>query len=437
MISAQAYNIADGSVNKLGDSGQVENQKSVSTPSLDNAGILVYHNARKVNVFRVFASRRFLKGYILLGVAVLGVALLIYSLFLIRGLEEDTKSTSRIFARFCATLPGSEAGSDETEIIFDEVIRKIDFPVIYTDRNGNPQAWRNIGGEDPSVEKIGEIAKKLDSQGACIPLKVGQDSLLVGYVYYGIPRLTKLLRLAPVFLLGMTGFFIVIAFLGFRAIKDSEQNFVWLGMAKETAHQFGTPLSSLSGWIEYLKKKSDLGDIIIQMEHDLSRLYKVSSRFSRIGAQPKLTKKPLKPVLRSTVDYFRNRMGKNIVIKETYSDLPDVELDEELFSWAIENLVRNSRDAIDGSGVVEVSAETDHKRKCVVISVHDSGRGMSKEEQRKIFKPGYTTKEFGWGLGLPLAKRIIESHHNGKLRLKESQTGQGSTFQISIPVNEG
>lgn len=387
-------------------------------------------------MFGFLKSHRFLKGYILLGVAFLGVVLLIYSIFLIRGLEEDTKTTSRIFARFCAALPGSKASSEETEIIFDEVIRRIDFPVIFTDRNGRPQAWRNIGCENPSPEKIAEIAKKLNSERSPIPLKVGQDSLLVGYVYYGIPRLTKLLRLAPVFLLGITGFFIIIAFLGFKTIKDSEQNFVWLGMAKETAHQFGTPLSSLSGWIEYLKKRSDAKDIVGEMERDLSRLYQVASRFSRIGAQPKLAKKSLRPILESTADYFRERVGKNITIRENYSELPNVAVDEELFSWAIENLIRNSRDAIDGSGVVEISAQIGLKNKWVVISVRDNGRGMTKEEQRKVFKPGYTTKDFGWGLGLPLAKRIIESHHNGKLRLKESEVGKGSTFQILLPVDE-
>ncbi len=385
-------------------------------------------------MFGFFRSHRFLKGYILLGVAMLGVAVLIYTGFLIRGLEEDTKTKSRIYARFCAALPGSETGSDDTDIIFDEVVRRIDFPLVYTDKDGRPQGWRNVGCEDPSSEEMAKILQKLGSERPPIALRVGEDSLLLGYVYYGIPRLTKLLRLAPLFLVAMTGFFIVIAFLGFKTLKDSEQNFVWLGMAKETAHQFGTPLSSLSGWIEYLKTRSDSKDIITEMERDLSRLYRVSSRFSRIGAQPKLVRIQLRAILESTADYFRERVSKNIAIEEKYSELPDVAVDEELFSWAVENLVKNSQDAIDGRGVVRISTRLDSKRKWTIISIADSGRGMTKEEQRKVFKPGYTTKEFGWGLGLPLAKRIIESHHNGKLRLKDSEVGKGSTFQIFLPI---
>lgn len=379
-------------------------------------------------MFRFFRSHRFLKGYILLGVALLGAALLIYSVFLIRGLEEDTKTTSRIYARFCA-------GSEETEIIFDEVIRKIDFPVVFTDGNGKPQRWRNIDCEDPSQDEIAEIIQKLGSQRPPIAIMASGDSVVLGYVYYGIPRLTRLLRLAPVFLLAMTGFFVFMAFLGFKTLKDSEQNFVWLGMAKETAHQFGTPLSSLSGWIEYLKTRSDSKDVIPEMERDVSRLYRVASRFSGIGAQPKLTKRPVKLILENTVDYFRERVSKNIAIKEKYSELPDVAVDEELFSWAVENLIKNSQDAIDGSGVVKVSAEVDSRRRWMIINVTDNGRGMTKEEQRKAFKPGYTTKEVGWGLGLPLARRIIESHHKGKLKLKESEVGKGSTFQIFLPLH--
>ena len=360
----------------------------------------------------------------------MGIGLLIYSVFLIRGLEEDTRTTSRIYARFCA-------GSEETGIIFEEVIEKIDFPVVYTDGEGTVQSWRNIDCTDPSPEKIARIMTKLGSQRPPIPVKVGADSLLLGYVYYGIPRLTQLLRLAPVFVVGMMGFFVLMAFLGFKTVKESEQDFVWLGMAKETAHQFGTPLSSLSGWIEHLKKRSDAKEIVSEMERDLSRLYRVASRFSRIGAEPKLAKSFLGPILGNTADYFRERVGKKIVIREKYGELPAVEVDEELFAWAIENLVRNSRDAIDGKGTIELSAHTDAKGKWVVISVSDSGRGMTRDEQRRAFKPGYTTKEFGWGLGLPLAKRIVESYHNGKLELRESEVGKGSTFQILLPVHEG
>ena len=376
-------------------------------------------------MFDFLRSHRFLKQYIMVGAAFLGIGLLIYSVFLIRGLEEDTRTTSRIYARFCA-------GSEETGIIFEEVVEKIDFPVIYTDGDGAIQSWRNLDCEDPTADEIAGIMEELGSQRPPIPVKVGVDSLLLGYVYYGIPRLTQLLRLAPVFILAMMGFFAFMAFLGFKTVKESEQDFVWLGMAKETAHQFGTPLSSLSGWIEHLKKKSDAKEILVEMERDLSRLYRVASRFSRIGAEPKLTKNSLKPILENTVDYFGERVGKKIVIREEYGKLAAVEIDEELFAWAIENLIRNSRDAIDGKGAIELSAYTDSKRKCVVISVSDNGRGMTGEEQRRAFKPGYTTKEFGWGLGLPLAKRIVESHHNGKLKLKETSSLSAAIARIPM-----
>jgi signal transduction histidine kinase len=236
------------------------------------------------------------------------------------------------------------------------------------------------------------------------------------------------------------GLFLLISYLGFRSIKKSEQQFIWVGMAKETAHQLGTPLSSLMGWTELIKadlSKDNLNKTIPEMENDIMRLYKVAARFSQIGSQAELKKQDIITILSEVVNYFRRRlpqMGKKIDIIESYSKVAKVYMNKDLFEWVIENLIKNSLDAIEKEkGVIEISVGMlDDKSKKIFIDVRDNGKGINLQNRRRIFRPGYSTKKRGWGLGLNLSKRIIEEYHHGKLMIKDTKIGEGTCMRISI-----
>ena len=401
-------------------------------------------------------SRTMFKNYIFLGALIIALGSFVYTQSLVRRLEDASKTITKIFAEFYAkmSLPATATSSVETGIFFEEIVIKITFPVIFTDERGIPTAWRNIGispdvisreelaAVDPEnpprvLERVFNILTKLDSEHEPIPMNFGRR--VIGYVHYGESRAVRELRWAPLIQLVVMALFVIVGFLGFTAISASEENFIWAGMAKETAHQLGTPISSLMGWLEVLKdsgERKTKEEIISEMERDLARLESVTSRFNRIGSPPSFERKDLTSVLSEIADYFRLRLpkhGKNIEIVEHHEPIPEVDVDKELFSWAVENLVRNSLDAITGaSGKIEISARCSSSGPAVEIRVRDSGRGMSREEKRRAFMPGYTTKKFGWGLGLPLAKRIIENYHSGRLTIESSQPGKGTCFLIQM-----
>jgi len=400
------------------------------------------------------------KNYIFLGALVIALGSFLYTQSLVRRLEDASKTITRMFAEFYAkmSLPATATSSVETGIFFEEIVIKITFPVIFTDERGVPTAWRNIGispdvmsreelaAVDPEnpprvLERVFNIITKLDSEHEPIPMNFGRR--VIGYVHYGESRAVRELRWAPLVQLVAIALFVIVGFLGFRAIRVAEENFIWAGMAKETAHQLGTPISSLMGWLEALKdsgKRKTKEEIISEMERDLARLESVTSRFNRIGSPPTFERKDLANLLSETADYFRLRLPKHdkkIEIAEHHESTPEVDVDEELFSWAIENLVRNSLDAITTSpGKIEISTRRLSSGPVVEIRVRDSGRGMSRDEKKRAFMPGYTTKKFGWGLGLPLARRIIENYHGGRLLIESSQPGKGTCFLIQMRTQE-
>ena len=230
--------------------------------------------------------------------------------------------------------------------------------------------------------------------------------------------------------------FILIGYIGFSQIKKSEQRYIWVGMAKETAHQLGTPLSSLHGWIELLKENPQkLSKALKEMDADAQRLSKIALRFSQIGSFPALKETKIVEILKNTVIYFQKRLpqlNKKITILEKYTVSPVVKLNGELFEWVIENLIKNAIDSMEkDSGIITISLEkeADHY---IAIDVSDTGKGINSRDKTHIFKPGFSTKTRGWGLGLSLAKRIIEDYHGGKLFIKETRSGKGSTFRVLL-----
>jgi hypothetical protein len=398
------------------------------------------------------------RSYLFVGAASLVLVSLIYTTLLIRKLEEEPRIMSRVFARFCMTAAVPEVVGDvpETGIIFEEIIQKINFPVVVTDRNGVPLAWKNIGIEPypmtteqiqqwdslpPGDPLLGVKAAilKLDGENQPIPMMINSDSTVVGYVHYGDPRILKELGYIPFIQIGMIALFVWIGFIGFRAIKAGEERAVWVGLAREAAHQLGTPISSLMGWLTLLKDGIRAApEIIPEMENDLAHLEKVLNRFNQVGSIPKLAQSDINQLLHQAVGYFTHRaanMGKNIRFEENYDHDPAVLLNKDLFTWAVENLIKNAIDAIEDPGGV-ISVGTTVSAKKIEITISDNGRGILSGHQKKIFSPGFTTKALGWGLGLSLVRRIIEDYHQGRIKLINSRPGQGSTFLITLPLKK-
>jgi signal transduction histidine kinase len=224
----------------------------------------------------------------------------------------------------------------------------------------------------------------------------------------------------------------LISYMAFSNARRSEQNKVWTGMAKETAHQIGTPLSALMGWLGYLKEQYPKENAFGEMEKDIDRLTDITDRFSKIGSQPERTDKDLDDTIEKTVDYLRSRLGNKITLSLDMDGSRASNHNQQLISWVLENMIKNSADAMDGSGTISVEKRTQSNR--MIVLIKDTGRGITQADQRKIFEPGFTSKSRGWGLGLSLAKRIIEEYHGGKLTLEQSIPGEGTTFKISLPI---
>lgn len=339
-------------------------------------------------------------------------------------------------------------GSAELDIIFDEVIQKIDFPVIITDPQGKPVAFRNLGEVDTSYSQLLSLIKKLDAEHDPIPVMVrdGDSVRCLNVIHYGTSPATIILRqitrsllngvsLLRYFSLFQLIFFLAFLFIGIVGIleyKRREQEHIWTALAKETAHQLATPVSSFAAWLEVLRERGE-SDIVQQMEEDLMRMKEVLNRFSRIGLPPDLEKRTLDGILQSTVEFVKRRSPRSINMVTEIQEHPAVMIDAVLFSWTLENLLKNAIDAIgDKNGEIRIKLQPTPDRRWVEIEVIDTGEGV---KTAKLFEPGVTTKRYGWGVGLTLAKRIVEGYHRGRLILKESRPGR-TVFAIYLPLLE-
>ncbi|MEO0004382.1 MAG: HAMP domain-containing sensor histidine kinase [candidate division WOR-3 bacterium] len=370
-----------------------------------------------------------------------------YATTLFQQLEAETQLRTRIYARFMSQITEpDEAGSPELDIIFDEVIQKIDFPVVITAPNGAPVAFRNISNPETGYSALLQEVERLDKEHEPIPVLVREgDSLrCLNVIHYGVSpatvtlrqitsQLTQSVRQLRLFSLMQALLFlgfVLIGVMGVLEYKRREQEHIWTALAKETAHQLATPVSSISAWLEVLRE-SGQGEIAQEMDEDLKRMREVLSRFSRIGLPPDLERAPLGAIVNRAVDFVRRRAPKGIKLVLEVIDDPLVLVDAVLLSWAIENLLKNSLDAIgEREGEVRVRQFLSPDRRWVEVEITDTGEGVKIE---RLFEPGVTTKPYGWGVGLTLSKRIVEGYHQGRLILKESAPGK-TVFALYLPT---
>ncbi|MGB8658004.1 MAG: HAMP domain-containing sensor histidine kinase [Candidatus Zixiibacteriota bacterium] len=400
----------------------------------------------------------FFKGFLVLGIILIAAVFIYYTQDVIVKVKENSRRMLTTYAKLWQIAASAPTSGAEVDVIFEEIIQKSDFPIVVTSADGEPEAWRGVEVDwrdttSQSRGKLMKIVKQMDQHREPIAIYFGPEKRIINYLHYGDPRLITQLRLMPVVEVGVLSLFILVAFITFRNIKRAEQRSIWVGMAKETAHQLGTPLTSLLGWLELLKARcdpqtqkldgaSDLGleEIWERMRIDLLRLGKVANRFGQIGSLPELRPTDINKVISEAVTYFGQRLphdGARVIIRENLEQLVPAKANAELVSWVVENLLKNSLEALNSQqGVIEVSTRLDNENKFIHIEISDNGRGIPPRQQKKIFKPGYTTKKRGWGLGLSLAKRIVEEYHLGKIALVESVPHQKTTILVSIPIEQ-
>ncbi|MAB48252.1 MAG: two-component sensor histidine kinase [Flavobacteriaceae bacterium] len=303
-------------------------------------------------------------------------------------------------------------------------------PMLVIDKNGKVNNHINLDEEKlKDTTYINYLIKKFSSENEPIEVIIKDEVFLT--IYYGNSPLLKKIGYYPLALLLIIILFAAVVYFFYRSTKTAEQNKLWTGMAKETAHQIGTPLSSLVGWTEILKTENVKPEYIAEIEKDIDRLQTITDRFSKIGSAPTLETLDLVEVTKSSYEYLKSRSSKliNFEIEHPDTEIP-VKLNAQLYSWTIENLVKNAIDAMKGKGDLKLNISQTEKQ--VFVNITDTGKGIPKQVFTKIFEPGYTTKKRGWGLGLSLAKRIIEDYHNGKIKVVESEIDKGTTIQITL-----
>ena len=379
----------------------------------------------------IYNNKNAIKLLLFLFAATIGIGTLIYTESFLKELRAEEIKKAKIYVE--ATNLAQSTTDDETLNIVIKILEGNNtIPVIVVNEEGEVDTHRNL---DPEKSKNPEYIKKqieimAESND---PIEISYYGDRKVYIYFKESLLLTKLRVYPIILLGVIAIFIVIAYLLFSSSRRSEQNRVWTGMAKETAHQIGTPLSSIMGWIEILRTQNADEMALTEMEKDVSRLQMITDRFSKIGSIPQMTEESIYETVQTSFNYLESRVSKKIDTSLESSIDKDLKLlvNTQLLSWVIENLIRNAIDAIEGPGFVKL--ELTDQGKNIRLDVIDSGKGVPKAQQSAVFRPGFTTKKRGWGLGLSLAKRIVEDYHKGKITIAQSELGKGTIFRVMLP----
>ena len=366
---------------------------------------------------------------IVIAMAIVSASLYYTSILAGKLADEEKKKVQQVVEGIKA-LNSPNAGGQDVSFISSFIEENTTIPLIITDEEGRINSFRNIDTSHTRnvPQLLQEKIKEYRNKHAPI---VSDFGIGRNYVYYGDSYLLTQLRYFPYFQLAIICLFLLVVLIALSSAHRSIQNQVWVGLSKETAHQLGTPLSSIQAWMELLKEHDVNAEAVEEMQKDLDRLKLVADRFSKVGSAPQLEEEDLVIRLQSMVDYMQKRSPKKVTISmHTNEQEIPVYISGPLFDWVIENLIRNALDAMAGKGNIDIKVTNSLQQ--VVIDVCDNGKGIARHQVKKIFNPGFTTKKRGWGLGLSLSKRIIEKYHHGSLFVKSSEVGKGTTFRIIL-----
>jgi signal transduction histidine kinase len=394
--------------------------------------------------FDIYNQNNILKIIVALNLLLVGTGSLLYTNRIIGKLEIREEQYVQLYAKTIAYLydPNHANSGDLTFVTTEILLANKSVPAIYIDPSGNIADRINIEDLPPGLSKKEEEKflrdKTVEMRKRHTPLVVDIGETEHGLVYYSNSRLLRQIAYLPYALLVVLTALGVLAYLAFSSSRRAEQNRVWVGLAKETAHQLGTPMSSLMAWVEYMRSDPDQfdGSITDEIEKDVRRLETITARFSSIGSIPTLKDENLNDVVRQFADYLAKRISTKVKMSVA-SQLPinqTVRINKLLFEWVIENICKNAVDAMKGTGELRLNMVSLPNSE-VAIDITDTGKGISKANMQKVFSPGFSTKKRGWGLGLTLAKRIVEEYHNGRLFVKSSEVGKGTTFRIVLHTN--
>jgi two-component sensor histidine kinase len=375
-------------------------------------------------------------------------AVVIYTRIIVDELIQREQQSIKLYTDIFKRTTDPDANLEDLYVLIEKISPTLSFPIITTDENNVPiypyEQW-TLNIKIDTTQTIQEqknfllnYINKMQSDYEPIIVSDSDGKILLKF-FYTHSELIDNLEMFPIIEFFIIAIFIVIGYIAFSNIRKTEESKVWVGMAKEAAHQLGTPISSLLAWIEIIKynkgEPEKLNETLDEMQKDVERLNMIATRFSKIGSLPERKRVNISDILENVCNYFEKRMphlGKKIRIERKFQKNLYSDLNAELFQWVIENLLKNSAEAIDSkNGRVSIEL-AELSRNKIVITVSDNGKGMTLKQRRQIFFPGFTTKKRGWGLGLTLSKRIIEEYHNGKIFVKESSIGKGTTFQIEL-----
>ncbi len=374
----------------------------------------------------LFNQIRQVKIALVVTAVIIATASLVVSHFLVRDLAREEHNKMEVWAEAMRSLNNADETTD-LNLVLQVIDGNNTIPVIVSDDAGDIQTSRNIDCDD--LAQLQALARQWKKAGQAIRIDLENGAWLD--VCYDESLMIKRLSTYPYVQLGVVLLFVVIAIFALLTSKKAEQNKVWVGLSKETAHQLGTPISSLMAWTEILKETYPDDSLIPEMDKDVKRLQLIADRFSKIGSLPEPVDSSLTEVMEHVISYMERRTSRKVVMVR---DFPDddivVKLNQSLFEWVIENLCKNAVDAMEGNGTITIHMEQTAQK--AVIEVSDTGKGIRKKDLGNVFRPGFTTKKRGWGLGLSLAKRIVEEYHHGHIFVKHSEVGVGTTFRIEL-----
>lgn len=381
-------------------------------------------------LFSIYNIELISKIAIILTAIIIAVSTFFVTSSLADSLAQEEKSKMQLWAAATSELATMDTDCD-VKFVQSVITRNTTIPVILTgDSLTDILSYRNIDLKNTDSGQLKQMAKEFAAINDPIEIDLGNGEKQ--YICYGESKLLKNLSYYPIVYIVVFLLYALLLTVVLIALKRAEQNRVWIGLTKETAHQLGTPISSLLAWTEILKSRYPEDDMLPEMEQDVQRLRTIAERFSQVGSKQELALSDLNAVTKKAFDYMRARISKKINMEFSATGNIQVMLNAPLFEWVMENLCKNAVDAMENDGTIRVQVRQNGN--CAVIDISDTGKGLPMKNYKRIFYPGFTTKKRGWGLGLSLAKRIIEEYHHGKIYVKHSEIGKGTTFRIELPA---